>query len=255
MASAAAQGLEGVVVKRLTSSYRPGHRSPDWIKTPFSRNQEVVVVGHKPGTGRRTGTIGSLVLAVHDRTGALVFAGGVGTGFTDAELHHLQQVLAPLHRSTPPVTDIPREHARGVHWVQPSLVGEVAYRNWTPDGRLRHPSWRGLRPDRAPAEVRRPAAADPDAPALVRTATVEGAMQSPDGRWRIEVMRRGTSRWYRLTHHDNVLDWLTITDVARILTDVGVDISHLTETGPTTAAGSVPPDPGSRAGSGPGESS
>jgi bifunctional non-homologous end joining protein LigD len=65
-------------------------------------------------------------------------------------------------------------------------------------------------------------------------------MQSPDGRWRIEVMRRGTSRWYRLTHHDNVLDWLTITDVERILTDVGVDISHLTETGPTTAAGSVP---------------
>jgi bifunctional non-homologous end joining protein LigD len=238
MASAAAKGLEGVVAKRLSSAYRPGRRSPDWIKTPFSRTQEVVVVGYKPGTGRRSGTIGALVLAVHDQAGALVFAGGVGTGFTDAMLHDLQQALAPLHRSTPTVTDIPREHARGVHWVQPDFVGEVAYRNWTPDGRLRHPSWRGLRPDRTPAEARRPEPAD--APAPIRTATVEGAMQSPDGHWRIEVMRRGTSRWYRLTHHDNVLDWLTITDVERILTDVGVDISHLTETGPTTSAGSVP---------------
>jgi bifunctional non-homologous end joining protein LigD len=230
--SAAAQGLEGVVAKRLVSPYRPGRRSPDWVKVPFSHTQEVVIVGYKPGTGRRSGTIGSLALAVHDPSGALVFAGSVGTGFTDAMLQDLQRALTPVHRSTPTVPDVPREHARGVRWVEPVFVGEVAFRNWTPDGRLRHPSWRGLRPDRTPGEARRPeSAAVSPAPA----ATVEGGMQTPDGQWRIEVMRRGASRWYRILHEDNILDWLSITDVERILTDVGVDMSQLRQTEPHAA--------------------
>jgi bifunctional non-homologous end joining protein LigD len=224
-AAAAAHGLEGVVAKRLTSPYRPGRRSPDWVKIPFSHHQEVVIVGYKPGEGRRAGTIGSLVLAVNDPAGALTYAGGVGTGFTDAMLRDLQRQTAPLRRGTAPVP-VPREHARGVHWLEPVLVGEVAYRNWTPDGRLRHPSWRGLRPDRTPDEARRPAGAT-----AMPAATVEGAMQTPDGRWRIEIMHRGDSRWYRVTHDDNVLDWLDLAAVERILTDVGVDMSDLVESG------------------------
>ncbi len=145
-------GLEGVVAKRLTSLYLPGHRSPDWIKAPFIRTQEVVIIGYKPGEGRRAGTVGALLVAVR-RAGGLTYAGGVGTGFTDAMLRDLQERLTPLRRDTPPVADVPRRDARDAQWVEPEIVGEVEYRSWTPDGRLRHSSWRGLRPDRRPEEV------------------------------------------------------------------------------------------------------
>jgi len=148
-------GLEGVIAKRLGSPYEPGRRSPDWIKAPFIRTQEVVIVGYKPGEGRRAGTIGALLVALH-RGGTLSFAGGVGTGFTDAALHELQEQLTPLVRPSgpPPVDDVPRRDARGAVWVEPSIVGEVEYRSFTEDGRLRHSSWRGLRPDRRPDEAK-----------------------------------------------------------------------------------------------------
>jgi bifunctional non-homologous end joining protein LigD len=197
MAVARRRGLEGVVAKRLASPYRPGRRSPDWIKTPIIRTQEVVIIGFKRGEGRRAGTIGSLVLAVYDGGGRLTFAGGVGTGFTHAMLAQLQRLLAPWHRRTSPVADIPREHARGVQWVEPVLVGEVAYRSWTPDGRLRHCSWRGLRPDRTPEEARRPPAATVAAeaagggPPAGGAEVVDGRMRTADGRWEVDVVRRG----------------------------------------------------------------
>ena len=119
VASAAREaGMEGVVAKRLSAPYQPGVRSPDWIKAPFIRTQEVLIVGWKPGEGRRAGTIGSLLLGVHTPNGELSFAGGVGTGFTDAVLHDLQERLAPLRRETPPVADVPRSMARGAEWVE-----------------------------------------------------------------------------------------------------------------------------------------
>jgi bifunctional non-homologous end joining protein LigD len=157
LAAARDRGLEGVVTKRLGSLYRPGVRSRDWVKTRLQNAQEVVVIGWKPGQGRRAGMIGSLLFAVPAaETGELAFAGHVGTGFTDAALRDLADRLAPLRRATVPVGgEIPREHTRGVQWVEPVLVGEVAYATWAPDGLLRHPSWRGLRPDRGPHEVRR----------------------------------------------------------------------------------------------------
>jgi bifunctional non-homologous end joining protein LigD len=115
----------------------------------------VVIVGYKPGGGRRAGTLGSLVLGAYDDAGRLVYVGGVGTGFTTAMLDELHRRLRPLERATSPLAvAVPAAEARGVRWVQPRLVGEVVYRTVTPDGRLRHPSWRGLRPDRAPDEVR-----------------------------------------------------------------------------------------------------
>jgi bifunctional non-homologous end joining protein LigD len=95
------------------------------------------------------------LLAVYDQRDRLTYAGHVGTGFTDLALRHLRQELALLARSTPTVPDVPREHARHAHWVEPALVGEVAFRNWTPDNRMRHPSWRGLRTDRSPASVKK----------------------------------------------------------------------------------------------------
>jgi bifunctional non-homologous end joining protein LigD len=149
------RGLEGVIAKRLDSPYEPGRRSPDWIKAPFIRTQEVVILGFTEGAGRRAGTIGALLVGLH-RGGKLSFAGGVGTGFTDAALHDLEQQLTPLIRAgaTPPVDDVPRRDARGAIWVEPVIVGEVEYRSFTSDGRLRHSSWRGLRPDRRPEEAK-----------------------------------------------------------------------------------------------------
>jgi bifunctional non-homologous end joining protein LigD len=147
--------LEGVVAKRAASTYRPGARSPDWRKIKHVRMQEVVVAGWRTGHGRRDGGIGSLILGVQGPAG-LEFVGGVGTGFTGAMLADLARRLAPLQRADPPfATPLPRAELREAHWVEPQLVGEVVFTEWTGDGHLRHPSWRGLRPDKSPDEVRR----------------------------------------------------------------------------------------------------
>ncbi|MFG3436565.1 non-homologous end-joining DNA ligase [Nonomuraea sp. NPDC047897] len=154
-----ALGLEGVVVKRRDSPYRPGRRSADWTKVKNFSHLEVVVGGWKPGAGRRSGRIGSLLLGGHDSGGRLVYVGHVGTGFTDAMLTALREELAPLERpGSPFAVPVPREFARDARWVEPRLVGEVRYAEVTGDGRLRHPSWRGLRPDLSPGEVRAPGA-------------------------------------------------------------------------------------------------
>jgi bifunctional non-homologous end joining protein LigD len=119
--------------------------------------------------------------------------------------------------------------------VEPSLVGEVAYRTWTPDHRLRHASWRGLRPDKTPAEVVRPEPASPPHPGPPGTegqAAVVGSMQTGDGAWRVDIMRRNRTQWYRVGHGDNVFDWLTIDAVQRLLQDAGIDLADLTETEP-----------------------
>jgi bifunctional non-homologous end joining protein LigD len=147
--------LEGVVAKRASSTYRPGTRSPDWRKIKHVRMQEVILAGWRTGHGRREGRIGSLLLGVPG-TGGLEFVGGVGTGFTNAMLEDLARRLAPLKRADPPfATPLPRAELREAHWVDPQLVGEVVFTEWTSDGHLRHPSWRGLRPDKHPGDVRR----------------------------------------------------------------------------------------------------
>lgn len=146
-------GLEGVVAKRLDSVYRPGVRSPEWRKVKHLRMQSVVVGGWRPGQGRRSGGVGSLLVGVHDDEGRLVYAGHVGTGFTDAALRELDPLMTAC--GTSPFADaLPREVTRDARWVEPELVGEVAFAGWTADGRMRHPSWRGLRDDLDPEEVR-----------------------------------------------------------------------------------------------------
>ena len=147
-------GLEGVVAKRLDSRYEPGRRVRTWIKTPLRHTQEVIIGGWRPGEGNRAGTIGALLLGVYDEAGRLRYVGDVGTGFTDRILRDLLAMLSSHARSTSPFDEVvPREHARDAHWIEPDLVGEVEYRQWTADGRLRHASWRGLRPDRSPREI------------------------------------------------------------------------------------------------------
>ena len=155
LAESIAKGLEGVVGKPLGSVYHPGQRR-DWIKVKNVKQQEVIIAGWKPGEGRRADMIGSLLLGVNDDDGQLRYAGHVGTGFTDDMLADLSEQLAPLGRETSPFgTKIPNPAARDARWVEPSLVGEVAFAEWTADGILRQPSWRGLRIDKEPAEVHR----------------------------------------------------------------------------------------------------
>lgn len=145
-----AQGLEGIVAKRTKSVYVPGRRSSDWVKVKNVRRQEVVVGGWLPGAGRREGTIGAIVVGVYEGDD-LRFAGKVGTGFTDAELDRLPGILAPLERPTSPFVDkVPYKRAR---FVEPTLIAEIEFTEWTPDGALRHPSYKGLRDDKNPREV------------------------------------------------------------------------------------------------------
>lgn len=153
LATAEKHGLEGVVAKRTTSRYEPGSRSRSWVKTPLRKNTEAVIGGWLPGEGQRAGTLGALLLGVPDSDG-LRFIGNVGTGFTDAMLAELFGRLAELTQPAGPFGgSVPRELARHAHWVAPELVGEVEYRSISRDGRLRHPSWRGLRPDRSPSDL------------------------------------------------------------------------------------------------------
>jgi bifunctional non-homologous end joining protein LigD len=151
------QRLEGVVAKRLESRYLPGRRSRDWLKIKTHGEQEFVIAGYTKGTGRRASSFGSLVLGYY-RDGAIVYAGNVGTGFSAKEIDRLLDRLRPLRRSTPPFREVPKmpKVRKGdVVWVEPKLVCEVEFVEWTHDGRLRAPSYKGLREDKSAEEVRR----------------------------------------------------------------------------------------------------
>ncbi len=156
LAGARQAGLEGVVAKRRDSRYRPGSRQGDWLKVKNFRAQEVVIGGWTAGKGNRGGTIGALLLGLPDESdpGRLVYAGKVGTGFDEPGLRALLAKLGPLQSPVSPFTTrIAAADAASATYVRPELVGEVQYGEWTRDGRLRHPTWRGLRPDKNPAEV------------------------------------------------------------------------------------------------------
>ena len=155
--AAQAQGLEGVIAKKADSRYQPGRRTRDWLKVKTHGRQEFVIAGYTKGQGRRSGRLGSLVLAVN-RGGELHYTGNCGTGFTEEEIEKLMRKLRPLERATPPfavVPKMPKVKKADVVWVTPKLVCEVEFAEWTHDGRLRAPSYKGLREDKAPAEVRR----------------------------------------------------------------------------------------------------
>jgi bifunctional non-homologous end joining protein LigD len=151
MALAADHGMEGVVAKRRDSVYRSG-RSTSWVKTPLWRSTEAVIGGWVEGRGRQTGSLGAVVLGRPVPEGGLSYVGHVGTGFSDATRDRLRDLLAAAPRTESPFTSAVPDQ-RAVHWTAPVHVAEVRMRNWTDDGHLRHPSWRGLRPDRDPAEL------------------------------------------------------------------------------------------------------
>jgi bifunctional non-homologous end joining protein LigD len=156
-AAAKQQQLEGIVAKRLEARYVPGRRTRDWLKIKTHGEQEFVIAGFTKGTGRRASSFGSLVLGYY-RGNDLVYAGNVGTGFSAKEIDRLLDKLRPLKRSTSPFREVPKMpkvRKTDVVWVEPRLVCEVEFVEWTHDGRLRAPAYKGLREDKAAEEVRR----------------------------------------------------------------------------------------------------
>ena len=154
-AAAREHGLEGVVAKKRDSTYHPGRRSRDWRKLKLKHRQEFVIAGYSHGKGRRGNGIGSLILGVHGAAG-FAYAGNVGTGLTDAELDRLESLLSPLVRSTSPFDELPRlprGRREEVTWVEPTLVAEIEFAEWTKEGRLRAPVYVGLRDDRPAGDV------------------------------------------------------------------------------------------------------
>jgi bifunctional non-homologous end joining protein LigD len=151
------QRFEGIVAKRRDSRYSPGRRTRDWLKIKTHGRQEFVITGYTKGQGRRSDRFGSLILGYY-RDGELTYAGNVGTGFTDNEIDRLLAKLRPLERSKPPfesVPKMPKVRKDAIHWVEPKLVAEVEFVEWTHDGRLRAPSYQGLREDKPADDVQR----------------------------------------------------------------------------------------------------
>jgi bifunctional non-homologous end joining protein LigD len=145
-----ARGLEGIIAKRLDSTYMPGRRSTAWVKVKNVRRTDVVVGGWLPGEGKRGGRLGALVIGYY-QDGALSYAGRVGTGFDEAELNRLGALLEPLARETSPFEG--RQPPRETHFVEPQLVAAVDYGEWTNARTLRHPVYKGLRDDVEPETV------------------------------------------------------------------------------------------------------
>jgi bifunctional non-homologous end joining protein LigD len=144
--------LEGIVAKRLESTYQPGARTRDWLKIKLVEREEFVIGGWLPGEGGREGQIGSLAVGRYDDEGALRYCGGVGTGFTQGDLRRLEDLLSPLRRTKSPFTGT--QPKRGTVFVEPDHVADIEFRERTRDGILRQPSFKGLRPDKNPADVR-----------------------------------------------------------------------------------------------------
>src|SRR5262245_27958719 len=163
LAAVEQQGLEGIVAKRVSSRYQQGKRTRDWLKIKTTGRQEFVVAGYTRGEGRRAAGFGSLVLAVNEG-GVLRWVGNVGTGFTEAEIDRVLTRLRPLERRDSPFPEppkMPRVRRDAIVWVEPVVVAEVQFAEWTHEGRLRAPVYMGLRDDKAAGEVRRERAVVP----------------------------------------------------------------------------------------------
>jgi bifunctional non-homologous end joining protein LigD len=201
-AAACKLGLEGVVAKRAADPYR-ATRTRSWLKIKCHKREELVIVGFTDPAGSRT-AFGALLVATRERAGApLKYAGKVGTGFDERTLKSLYASLKPLETGTMPVEKASaRGVARGVHWVEPKLVAEIAYTERTSDGRLRHPVYQGLREDKTAAEVvMEVAKPPPEAPRDVAAADT-----APERRAAPQAKKKPRgAQAVKLTHPDKVL--------------------------------------------------
>lgn len=201
--SACRMGLEGIMAKRQSAPYVSG-RTADWVKIKCAQRQEFVIVGYTAAKGGRTG-FGALLLGVYEEEG-LRYAGSVGTGFDDRSLIAIQRSLERLARTASPVsTGTKPRSGRDVHWVEPELVCEVSFAEWTDGGHVRHATFRGLRTDKPPGAIVRETAVSPE---TLRPA--HGAVQP----------RRSTARASpaKLSNPDRIIDpstGLTKLDLAK----------------------------------------
>ncbi len=202
----AKQGLEGVVAKRLDCRYEPGRRSGNWLKIKHVMRQELVIGGWVPGEGRRTKRIGALLMGFYE-DGGLRYAGRVGTGFTEKTLDDLHKRLEPLRKDSSPFDVAPKLPRESV-FVEPSLVAEIELREWTAERIMRAPSFKGLREDKSPREVRIEIAgddgearetppADPNSP----EALFDEVQRGPEG----SLLVTTEGRELKLTNWDKVL--------------------------------------------------
>lgn len=207
-------GLEGIIGKRADAAYTE-KRTKDWVKVKCQNRQEMVIVGFTPPKGSRKG-LGALLLGVK-KGKQWNYAGKVGTGFSQNMLTELHRRLAPLALDEPPVVNAPR--IRGATWVEPELVAEVRFTEWTEGGALRHPAFEGLREDKPAARVKREVEKAPPSPATSRL----GAKTSTSAR-KADAKGRETIAGVSLSHPERVIDpesGTTKAELARYFAAVG----------------------------------
>jgi bifunctional non-homologous end joining protein LigD len=229
-AQACKLGLEGVVSKRVDSLYQPGARTRDWLKVKCGQRQEMVIGGFTDAQGSRTG-FGALLLGVYEADGTLRYSGRVGTGFDEATLDSLRYTLDKLVQDQPSFANPPRGYtAKGVHWVRPALVAEVAFTEWTRDGTLRHPSFQGLRKDKKAEEVMRERAVKKSVSAATPAAT-DALRRSTRNTTRVPASAAPVIAGITLSHPDKLLfpaDRLSKRDLAQYYETVSTSmIPHL----------------------------
>src|SRR6185369_506920 len=205
-------GLEGIVSKRADAPYRSG-RGKDWLKVKCLKRQEFIIAGYTDPEGARSG-FGALLLAVNDGDD-LIFTGRVGTGFDTSTLDSLRERLEKLERKTPPVKNPPRgAQARGVHWVKPELVAEIAFTEWTDDGALRHPTFQGLREDKPAADVVRE---EPETPQTMKTPKTKTAKKTASDEFagvrlthpdRVLFAEQGITKRDLAAYYERIADWI-----------------------------------------------
>jgi len=196
--AACAQGMEGIISKQADAPYRSA-RTKVWRKIKCIQRQEFVIGGYTDPGGTRT-AFGALALGYHDENGDLIYCGRVGTGFDEATLDKIIRLLQPAEES-PFANKIPRPEAKGLHYVRPDHVCEVEFMNWTDDGRLRHPSFKGLRSDKAPASITRESPVrqeDPNTIAGITISHPDRVVDEPSG-----VTKREFARYLA-----DVADWI-----------------------------------------------
>ena len=201
-------GLEGIICKRADARYRAA-RNRDWLKVKCVQHEELLIGGYTDPSGSRTG-FGALLLGAKDARGGLVYAGKVGTGFSERQLSDLHASLSRLERRGCPFRECPEQ--RGVHWVEPRLVAEVAFTEWTRDGRLRHPVFRGLREDKDPKEIRMPEQAVQEERKETGRRTTRGASEvagvaisHPD---RVLYPQQGVTKLAIARYYEEMSEWI-----------------------------------------------
>ena len=218
------QGIEGIVAKRLDSAYHPGARSPAWVKIKAFRTMECVIGGWTAGQGGRQKTLGALLIGVY-RDGKLTPVGHVGTGFDERTLKDLLAMLEEHESPTSPFATQPRTN-QPARWCMPELVCEVEYAEVTRDGTLRHPTYRGLRPDIDPREAtgeERRESAKRAQEAAKRAAVARPEAADGDGAARVPAVLEVDGRRIKLTNLGKVLfpeDGYTKADLIRYYTEV-----------------------------------